>query len=145
MPFLYALLDALGSFLDIYYLDIETSPLFNITDETIEAVANTSYELSFAFVALILLIYIKIRGAKFELPKQRDKIIAAICETGGQFTYVYAMSGNGAIAAPIISSVCVFSLLLSRIVLKEKLTSKQYCFIALVLLGILLLAIIEGD
>ncbi len=145
MPFLYAILDALGSFLDIYYLDMETSPLFNITDETIEAVANTSYELSFAFVALVLFIYMKHKGVNFELPKQKDKIIAAICETGGQFTYVYAMSGNGAIAAPIISSVCVFSLLLSRIVLKEKLTTKQYGFIALVLLGILLLAIIEGD
>ena len=87
----------------------------------------------------------KIKGVKFELPKQRDKIIAAVCETGGQLTYVFAMSGNGAIAAPIISSVCVFSLLLSRIFLKEKLTWKQYIFIGLVLIGILMLAVVEGD
>ena len=55
------------------------------------------------------------------------------------------MSGNGAIAAPIISSVCVVSLILSRIFLKEKLTKKQYFFIFLVILGIIMLAVIEGD
>ena len=80
---------------------------------------------------------------KFELPKQKDKAIAAICETAGQLTYVYAMSGNGAIAAPILSCVCVVSLLLSRIFLKEKLSKKTYAFIAIVIFGILLLAVAE--
>ena len=82
---------------------------------------------------------------KFEITKQKDKAIAAVCETAGQLTYVYAMSGNGAIAAPIISSVCVVSLLLSRIFLKEKLSVKQYVFIALVIVGILMLAVIDGE
>lgn len=145
MPFCYATLDALGSFLDIYYLEMETSPLVNITEHTIEEVANTSYELTFFLVAVILIIYMKIKGVKYELPKQRDKILAAICETAGQFTYVYAMSGNGAIAAPIISAVCVVSLTLSRIFLKEKLTKKQYMFLFMVIAGILILATIEGD
>lgn len=146
MPFLYAILDALGSFLDIYYLDdVTTSPLVGITEDTIELVANTTYELTFAFCAFLLFIFMKIKKVKFELPKQRDKVLAAVCETAGQFTYVFAMSGNGAIAAPIISSVCIVSLLLSRIFLKEKLTQKQYIFIALVIIGILALAIIEGE
>lgn len=145
MPFCYALLDAFGSFLDIYFLDMETSPLIGITEDTIEEVANTSYELTFFIGAVILMIFMLIKGVKFELPKQRDKILAGVCETAGQFTYVYAMSGNGAIAAPIISSVCVVSLLLSRIILKEKLTAKQYFFLFLVIAGILMLAVIEGD
>lgn len=145
MPFCYAIIDALGSFLDIIYLEMETSPLMNITEDTIENVANTSYELTFFFVAVILLIFMKIKGVSFELPKQRDKILAALCETAGQFTYVFAMSGNGAVAAPIISSVCVVSMILSRIFLKEKLTAKQYFFLFLVIAGILLIAIIEGD
>jgi drug/metabolite transporter (DMT)-like permease len=146
MPFLYALLDAFGSFFDIYYLDdVATTPLIGVTEDTIEEVANTSYELTFFFVAIILYIFIRAKGVKYELPKQRDKILAAICETAGQFTYVFAMSGNGAIAAPIISAVCVVSLLLSRIFLKEKLTAKQYFFIFLVIVGILTLAVIEGD
>ena len=145
MPFCYATLDALGSFLDIYFLEMETSPLVNVNEETIEAVANTSYEFTFFIVAIVFFIFLKIKGEKFNLPKQRDKVLAGLCETAGQFTYVYAMSGNGKIAAPILSSVCVVSLLLSRIFLKEKLTAKQYLFLFMVIAGILILAIIEGD
>ena len=145
MPFCYAIIDAVGSLLDIYFLDIETSPLTNVTEKTIEDVANTSYEITFFICAVIILIFLKIKGVKFELPTQRDKILAGVCETAGQFTYVYAMSGDGAIAAPIISSVCVVSLILSRLVLKEKLTKLQYFFLFLVIAGILTLAVIEGD
>ena len=145
MPFVYALLDAFGSFVDIFYLDdFATTPLIGVTEETIEDVANTSYELTFALFALGLFIFMKAKKVKFgPIPHHKDKILAAIFETAGQFTYVYALSGNGAIAAPIISSVCIVSLLLSRIFLKEKLTWKTYAFIAVVIIGILLLAVSE--
>ncbi len=145
MPFCYAIIDALGTFLDIFYLDMETSPLVGMTEESIELVANVSYELTFALCGLLLFIFMKLKGVPFELPKQKDKGIAAVCETGGQLTYVYAMSGNGAIAAPILSGVCVVSLLLSRVFLKEKLTKKQYIFIGMMIVGILLLGILEGE
>ncbi len=145
MPFCYAVIDALGSFLDIFFLELETSPLIGITEENIELVANVSYELTFAICGLILFIFMKFKKVKFDLPKQKDKVIAAVCETAGQLTYVYAMSGNGAIAAPILSSVCVVSLLLSRIFLKEKLTKKQYLFIGIIIVGILMLGILEGE
>lgn len=145
MPFGYALIDALGSFLDVYYLEPGITPLRNVTADNIELVANTSYELTFALVAVILFIFMKIKKVKFEITKQKDKAIAAVCETAGQLTYVYAMSDNGAIAAPIISSVCIVSLLLSRIFLKEKLSVKQYIFIFVIIIGILMLAIIEGE
>ena len=56
---------------------------------------------------------------------------------------VDALGGVDAIAAPILSSVCVVSLLLSRIFLKEKLSWKTYAFIAVVIVGILLLAVAE--
>ncbi len=145
MPFCYAVIDALGTFLDIFFLDMETSPLIGVNEENIELVANVSYELTFAICGLILFAFMKFKKVKFELPKQRDKIIAAVCETGGQLTYVYAMSGNGAIAAPILSSICVVSLLLSRIFLKEKLTKKQYIFIGIIIAGIVMLGILEGE
>ena len=145
MPFCYAIIDAIGCVLDIYFLEMETSPLIGITEENIELVANISYELTFAIVGLILLVFMKAKGVKFELPKQKDKALAAVCETAGQLTYVYAMSGNGAIAAPIISCVCVVSLLLSRIFLKEKLTKRQYMFITIIIVGILMLAVLEGE
>ena len=145
MPFVYAILDAFGSFVDIFYLDdFASTPLIGVTEDTIEDVANTSYELTFALFALGLFIFMKAKKVKFgPIPKHKDKIFAAVFETAGQFTYVYALSGNGAIAAPIISSVCIVSLLLSRIFLKEKLTWKTYAFIAVVIIGILLLAVSE--
>lgn len=145
MPFVYALLDAVGSFVDVFYLDdVAATPLIGVNESTIEAVANTSYELTFAIFALILFVFMKIKKVEFgSIPKQKDKVLSAVFETAGQLTYVYAMSGNGAVAAPIISSVCVVSLLLSRIFLKEKLTRKQYLFISIVIIGILMLAVIE--
>ena len=159
MPFVYALLDAFGTFLDdAFFLieDVASSPLVDVTEDTIEAVANTSYELTFALFALGLFIFMKAKKVKFGsiitknesgkisfAPNHRDKLLAAVFETAGQFTYVYALGGVDAIAAPILSSVCVVSLLLSRIVLKEKLSWKTYAFIAVVIVGILLLAVAE--
>jgi drug/metabolite transporter (DMT)-like permease len=159
MPFLYALLDAFGTFLDdAFFLieDVASSPLVDVTEETIEAVANTSYELTFALFALGLFIFMKAKKVKFGpivtksengklrfAPVHRDKLLAAVFETAGQFTYVYALGGVDAVAAPILSSVCIVSLLLSRIFLKEKLSWKTYAFIAVVIIGILLLAVSE--
>ncbi len=147
MPFLYALLDAFGTFLDdAFFLieDVASSPLVDVTEDTIEAVANTSYELTFALFALGLFIFMKAKKVKFgPVPQHKDKILAAVFETAGQFTYVYALGGVDAVAAPILSSVCIVSLLLSRIFLKEKLTWKTYAFIAVVIIGILLLAVAE--
>ena len=147
MPFIYALLDAFGTFLDDAFFLVEeaaNSPLVDVTNDTIEAVANTSYELTFALFALGLFIFMKAKKVKFgAFPKHKDKIMAAVFETAGQFTYVYALGGVDAVAAPILSSVCIVSLLLSRIFLKEKLSWKTYVFIGIVIIGILLLAISE--
>ena len=147
MPFLYALLDAVGTFLDdAFFLveDIANAPFVDVTEETIEAVANTSYELTFALFALGLFLFLKAKKVAFgPMPQHRDKLLAAVFETAGQFTYVYALGGVDAIAAPILSSVCIVSLLLSRIFLKEKLNWKTYAFIAVVIFGILLLAVAE--
>ena len=147
MPFVYALLDAFGTFLDdAYFLveDIASTPLVDVTEDTIEAVANTSYELTFALFALGLFIFMKSKKVKFgPIPQHKDKFLAAVFETAGQFTYVYALGGVDAVAAPILSSVCVVSLVLSRIFLKEKLTWKTYACIAVVIVGILLLAVAE--
>ena len=147
MPFIYAFLDAFGTFLDdAFFLveDIAATPLVDVTEETIEAVANTSYELTFALFALCLFIFMKSKKVKFgAVPQHKDKILAAVFETAGQFTYVYALGGVDAVAAPILSSVCIVSLLLSRIFLKEKLNWKTYAFITVVIFGILLLAVAE--
>ena len=147
MPFVYAFLDAFGTFLDDAFFLVEEaadSPFVDVTNETMEAVANTSYELTFALFALGVFIFMKSKNVKFgPIPQHKDKILAAVFETAGQLTYVYALGGVDAVAAPILSSVCIVSLLLSRIFLKEKLSWKTYAFIAVVIIGILLLAISE--
>ena len=69
---------------------------------------------------------------------------AALFETAGQATYVYAMSGMAVVAAPMIASYSIVSLILSRIFLKEKLSAKQYVAVAIVMLGIAALGLAEG-
>lgn len=146
MPILYCIIDSLGTFFDAYYLDdVSTTPLLNVTENTLENVANVSYELSFFIVAVILFIFVKfIKKQSFKITDQKDRLGAAVLETGGQFFYVYAMSGNGVIAAPMIASYCIVSIILSRFILKEKLEKNQYLSVLFVILGILMLGISEG-
>lgn len=146
LPVLYCVIDALGTFMDGYYLDdIAATPLVGVTEENFEIVANCSYELTFLAAALILFVYVRvIRGEKMIPRRQGNRFAAALLETAGQFTYVYAMSGNPVVAAPVIGSYCVCSAALARIFLKEKLTKKQYAAILLVLAGIVILGIVEG-
>ena len=143
MTVCYSVFNATGGLLDAYFLDIEKTPLVDVTEDTIELVANTSYELTYVIIAIIFTIYIKIKGEKMNWMKQKDKLIAAIFETFGQLMYVYAMSGNAIIAAPVVSSVCVVSVILARIFLKEKMNIKQYIAITSTVIGILILAIAE--
>lgn len=143
MAVCYSIFNAIGGLLDAYYLDINLSPLKNVTEETIELVANTSYELTYVIIAIIFLIFMKFKNVKMNWKSQKDKLFASIFETFGQLMYVFAMSGNAIIAAPIVSSVCVVSVILARIFLREKMTFKQYTAIVSVILGILILAVAE--
>lgn len=147
MPVLYCIIDSLGTFFDAYYLDnILTTPLRNVTEATFENVANTSYELTFLLCAIIIFIFIKfVKKEKIGIKAQTDRGLAAIFETLGQFTYVYALSGAAVVTAPMISSYSIVSIILSRIFLKEKLNKKQYAVITLVMIGIAILGFISGE
>ncbi len=146
MPIAYCVIDSLGTALDGIYLDdIATTPLQNVTADNLEDVANISYMLTFFLVALVLIIYIYgIKREPIRQQAQTSRAIAAACETAGQFTYAYAMAGNGMVAAPMIASYCVASVVLARIFLKEKLSWQQYLMVGCVFAGILLLGIVEG-
>ncbi len=144
LPLIYCLLDSLGTFLDGWYLDdIASTPLLGVTEETLEDTANVSYQLTFLLAALLLLLYMGLKKEPFRLRQQGNRFLAALLETGGQLSYVYALSGNGIAAAPIIASYCVASLLLGRIFLKEKLERKQYFGVGLVIVGIIIMGILE--
>ncbi len=146
MPIAYCVIDSLGTALDGIYLDdFSTTPLRNVTEANFEDVANISYMLTFFLVAVVLAIFVYgIKKEPIRLKGQGSRGLAAICEAAGQFTYVYAISGNGMVAAPMIASYCVASVVLARIFLKEKLSLKQYLMVSLVFGGILLLGIVEG-
>ncbi len=146
MPIAYCIIDSLGTALDGIYLDdFSSTPLHNVTEANFEDVANISYMFTFLIVAIVLAIYVYlIKKEPLNIRGQGSRTLAATCETAGQLTYVYAMSGNGMVAAPMIASYCVASVVLARIFLKEKLTFKQYLMVFCVFAGILLLGIAEG-
>jgi drug/metabolite transporter (DMT)-like permease len=135
-PLLYCLFDALGTFADAIYLD----ELSLITEDA----ALVSYEYTFLIVAVVCFIYLKSKKVPFNILKEKDKGLAAILETAGQFFYVFAMSTNAIIVAPLIASYAVFSVIFSRIFLRERLKWPIYVVIGIVLLGIALLGLSEG-
>lgn len=135
-PILYSLIDGLGTFADGIYLD----ELKLISEDS----ALLAYEFTFLICAILSLLYIKfVKKEKFILFQERDKGYAAILETTGQFFYVFAMAGNAIIAAPLIAAHGIFSVILSRVFLKEILSKKQYIMIGIVMAGIILLGITE--
>jgi len=136
-PILYAVIDGLGTFADGIYLD----ELELISEDS----ALLAYEFTFFIVAVIAYVYVRfIKKEAFFILKERDRTYAAILETTGQFFYVFAMAGNAIIAAPLIAAHGIFSVILSRIFLKEIMSRGQYIMIAIVMLGIILLGISEG-
>ena len=129
-PLGYALIDSLGTFADAWVFDRGMD----------EMQANISYELTWLIVAVVAWIYlVLIKKETFALRDQKDRGLAAIFETLGQFFYVFAISANAVIVAPLISSYSMVSVILSRIFLKEKLTAKQYAVIAMIMVGIFIL------
>src|SRR5690625_694539 len=135
-PILYTVIDGLGTFADGIYLD----ELTLISEES----ALIAYEYTFFLCAICTYIFIKfIKKEPFIIFKERDRGYAAILETTGQFFYVFAMAGNAIFAAPLIAAHGIFSVILSRIFLKEILSKKQYIMIAIVMIGIILLGIME--
>ena len=129
-PILYCIIDGLGTFADALLLDTVIA----------EEQANIAYELTFLLMAAVAFVYVVlIKKQSLHLPDEKPKLAAALCETAGQFAYVFAIGANAIVAAPMISSYCVMSLVWSRLFLKEKLTKAQYAVIAMAAVGIAIL------
>lgn len=75
---------------------------------------------------------------------ERPKMAAAIAEECGQVFYVFAMAADPMAAAPIVASYCIVSVILSHLILKERLRAGQYACVTAFIIGILLLGISEG-
>lgn len=135
LPIAYCLLDAAGTFAD------------NIVLETLdESSANVAYELTFLFAGAVCFIYTVFIKKDRLVPKMElPKYLGAVCETAGQFAYIYAIADTAhlAMSAPIISAYCMLSVIWSSIFLKERLSWKHYLMIALVIIGIVIMGVFD--
>ncbi len=134
LPIAYCILDAAGTFADDLVLE-------TLNEDS----ANVAYELTFLVAGIVSFIYTVIIKKQKLLPKaEGPKYIGAAFETAGQLAYIYALaSGESALAAPIIASYCMASVLWSRLFLKEKLSWKHYTCILLTFAGILIMGIYD--
>ena len=135
LPVAYCLLDAAGTFAD------------NRVLETLnEDSANCAYALTFLAAAVVCFVYVVLIRKDRLIPRlEGPKYLGAICETAGQFAYIYAIADTShlAMSAPIISSYCAASVLWSRLFLKEKLSWKHYAMIGLIVIGIALMGMLD--
>lgn len=134
LPIAYCILDAAGTFADDLVLE-------TLNEDS----ANVAYELTFLVAGIVSFIYTVIIKKQKLLPKaEGPKYIGAAFETAGQLAYIYALaSGESALAAPIIASYCMASVLWSRQFLKEKLSWKHYTCILVTFAGILIMGIYD--
>lgn len=134
LPIAYCILDAAGTFADDLVLE-------TLNEDS----ANVAYELTFLVAGIVSFIYTVIIKKQKLLPKaEGPKYIGAAFETAGQLAYIYALaSGESALAAPIIASYCMASVLWSRLFLKERLSWKHYTCILVTFAGILIMGIYD--
>ena len=134
LPIAYCILDAAGTFADDLVLE-------TLNEDS----ANVAYELTFLIAGIVSFVYTVIIKKQKLLPKaEGPKYIGAAFETAGQLAYIYALaSGESALAAPIIASYCMASVLWSRLLLKEKLSWKHYTCILVTFAGILIMGIYD--
>ena len=154
LPVAYCLLDAAGTFADNRVIETLTAQAFDsgrfaTLDECtkqVAASANCAYELTFLFAAVVCFVYVVLIRRDRLIPKREaPKYLGAVCETAGQFAYIYAIADTEhlAMSAPIISSYCAASVLWSRLFLKEKLSWKHYAMILLVVIGIAVMGVFD--
>lgn len=134
LPIAYCILDAAGTFADDLVLE-------TLNEDS----ANVAYELTFLAAGIVSFIYTVVIKKQKLLPKaEGPKYVGAAFETAGQLAYIYALaSGESALAAPIIASYCMASVLWSRLFLKEKLSWKHYTCILVTFAGILIMGIYD--
>ena len=138
LPLAYCLLDAAGTFADTLVLEK--------LGEGAEDAANVAYELTFLAAGIVCFVYTCLIKKQKLIPKMEGpKYVGALFETAGQFAYIYALADTEhvAMAAPIISSYCMASVLWSRLFLKEKLSWKHYTAIFFTFLGIVIMGIYD--
>ena len=102
--------------------------------------------LAFSLIGIIVWLYMLIAKKHVYNPFKKTELPrlgAATGETLGTMAFTFAVGINPILTAPIASSYCLVTIVLARILLKERLTKKQYLSLAFVVIGIALLGISE--
>ena len=140
-PLLYCVFDTIGTAADGIILDEEVGLGLGEIDVII------LYGLTFLLAGIVAWIFLLIKEKKPYNPfakSEASKGIAALCEEFGQVFYVYAMARKPLLAAPMVASYCIVSVILGRVFLKEKLKPGQVACVIGVIIGIVLLGISDG-
>ena len=101
-------------------------------------------------VAVPTLFLLLIFRRKLKPLQRKDvKMVAAIGFTGYFFSFCVQMMGinrlSGSVSSLLGAMHPVLIPILAALFLKEKLTKKQYLFIGIIIVGILMLAVLEGE
>lgn len=98
----------------------------------------------FAVASICMWLYLAIAKKHVYNPLQPEEMCrcgAAMGETFGTMTFIFASSLNYVLTAPVTSLHCLLTIVLARVFLKERLTKKQYVCVALLVTGIVLFGI----
>lgn len=141
-PLAYCVFDTIGTAADGIILDEEAGLGLGEIDVTV------LYGFTFLLAGIIIWLVMLIKNKKaynpFRLSEIKTKGTAAVFEQFGQIFYVFAMARKPMLAAPMIASYCIVSVILSRLIIKEKLEKSQYACVIAVIVGIVILGISEG-
>ena len=100
----------------------------------------------FTVGAVLVWLYLLIAKKYIYNPFKKTEL--SRCGTGfgdalGTMAFTFAVGINPILTAPVTSSYCLVTIILARILLKERLTKKQYLSLALLVVGITLLGVTE--
>ena len=121
-----------------------------VSGETEFSIPDIDYiffeSLAFSLFAFFVWLYLLIAKKYVYNPFKKTELYcfgAATCESLGTIAFTFAVAISPILTAPITSSYCLVTIVLARILLKERLTKKQYLSLALLVAGITLLGISE--
>lgn len=140
-PLLYCVFDTVGTAADGIILSDENGMGLGEIDVLV------LYGLTFLLAGIACWIFLLVKTGRPYNPfgkSEKHNAAAALCEEAGQVFYVFAMAEKPVLAAPVIASYCIVSVILSRIFIREKLKAGQYACVFAVIAGIVMLGISEG-
>jgi drug/metabolite transporter (DMT)-like permease len=121
-----------------------------VSGETEFSIPDIDYiffeSLAFFVFSVFMWLYMLIAKKHVYNPFRKTELYcfgAATCETLGTVAFTLAVAISPILTAPITSSYCLVTIILARILLKERLTKKQYLSLAFLVAGIATLGISE--